>query len=278
MYEIVDKKKMNATVEWMEIKAPFVARRCEAGQFIILRVEEDGERVPLTIADYNREAGTVTIIYQVVGYSTKALSRKQIGDTVCDFAGPMGKATHLSHHKRVLGIGGGVGTAPLYPQLKKLHEIGVEVDVVIGGRSEEYLILEEELNAFCQHVYKATNDGSAGKEGFVTDVLKDLIEDGVIYDEVIAIGPVPMMKAVVDVTKKYDIPTSVSLNPIMIDGTGMCGGCRVTIAGETKFACVDGPDFNGFDVDFEELMTRQSFYKEKEAHKCGMEEAMEALR
>ncbi len=277
MYEIVSKRKLNETVELMVIKAPFVARRCQPGQFIILRVDEDGERLPLTIMDYDRQAETVTIIYQVVGYSTRELSKKEAGDYLCDFAGPMGKAAPLKHHKRVLGIGGGVGTAPLYPQLKKLAESGAKVDVIIGGRSQEYLILEEELEVFSDHVYKATNDGSAGTKGFVTDVLKELVEDGNTYDEVIAIGPVPMMKAVVDMTKAYGIPTGVSLNPIMIDGTGMCGGCRVSIGGQTKFACVDGPDFDGFQVDFEELVNRQRFYKEKEDHTCRMFETQEVL-
>ncbi len=270
MYKILDKKKLNDTVELMEIKAPFVARRCEPGQFVILRIEENGERIPLTIADFDRKKESVTIIYQVVGYSTGLLSKKSIGDDLLDFAGPMGKATELKAHKRVLGIGGGVGTAPLYPQLKKLHEMGVEVDVIIGGRSKDFLILEEELSQFCSHVYKATNDGSAGTQGFVTDVLQELIDGDQAYDEVIAIGPVMMMKAVVDLTHKYQIPTGVSLNPIMIDGTGMCGGCRVTIGGVTKFACVDGPDFNGFDVDFDELINRQGYYVDKENHKCRM--------
>ncbi len=270
MYKIVDKKSLNATVEMMVIEAPFVARKCEPGQFIIIRVDEKGERVPLTIADFDREAKTVTIIYQIVGNATQALSRKQIGESVLDFVGPLGKATELKAHKRVLGIGGGVGTAPLFPQLKKLHEMGVEVDVIIGGRSSEFIILEEELNKFCDHVMIATNDGSKGTQGFVTDILKQQIEDGVVYDEVIAIGPLVMMKAVVDVTKPLGIATNVSLNPIMIDGTGMCGGCRVTIGGETKFACVDGPDFDGFLVDFDEVLRRQQYYKKEEQHVCKL--------
>lgn len=278
MYKIVDKKKLNDTVELMVIEAPFVARKCEPGQFIILRVDEKGERVPLTIAAYDRQAQTVTIIYQVVGHSTKLLSKKEIGDYVLDFVGPLGKATELKPHKRVLGIGGGVGTAPLFPQLKKLSEMGVSVDVVIGGRSAEFIILEEELRSFCDNVYIATNDGSKGEQGFVTDTLKRLVEENnanpeaVQYDEIIAIGPLVMMKAVVGMTKGYDIPTNVSLNPIMIDGTGMCGGCRVTIGGETKFACVDGPDFDGFLVDFDEILRRQQYYKKEEAHTCRMGE------
>lgn len=271
MYKIVDKKKLNEQVEWMVIKAPFVARKCEPGQFIIIRVDEMGERVPLTIADYDREAQTVTIIYQIVGKSTKALSQKNIGDEVLDFVGPLGKATELKAHNRVLGIAGGVGAAPLYPQIKQLAQMGVKVDIIIGGRSEEYIILEDEFNNICENVYLATNDGSKGVQGFVTDVLKDLLNQGKQYDEVITIGPLIMMKAVVDVTKPLDIPTNVSLNPIMIDGTGMCGGCRVSIAGETKFACVDGPDFNGFLVDFDEVLRRQQYYIKEEKHICRMD-------
>lgn len=271
MYKIIDKKKLNQLVEQMVIEAPYVARKCEPGQFIIIRVDEKGERVPLTIADFDREANTVTIIYQVVGKSTIALSQKNIGDTILDFVGPLGRASELKKHKRVLGIGGGVGAAPLYPQVKRLAEMGVDVDVIIGGRSDEFVILEDEFNPICKSVYVATNDGSKGVQGFVTDVLKDLIEKGNQYDEVIAIGPLIMMKAVVEVTKPLDIPTNVSLNPIMIDGTGMCGGCRVTIGGETKFACVDGPDFDGFLVDFDEVMSRQQYYIEEEKHVCKLD-------
>jgi ferredoxin--NADP+ reductase len=271
VYKIVKKKTINSQVELMVVEAPFTARKCEPGQFIILRVNEEGERIPLTIADYDREAGTVTIIYQVVGYSTKLLSKKQEGDYINDFVGPLGQATELKKHKRVLGIGGGVGAAPLYPQIKKLKSMGVSVDVIIGGRSEEYIILEEEFKEICDNIYFATNDGTRGTKGFVTDVLNDLLEEGNKYDEVIAIGPLIMMKAVVSVTKPLNIPTGVSLNPIMIDGTGMCGGCRVTIGGETKFACVDGPDFDGFLVDFDECMRRQSYYKEEEDHVCKLD-------
>ncbi|PKM52277.1 MAG: ferredoxin-NADP reductase [Firmicutes bacterium HGW-Firmicutes-7] len=271
MYKIVDKKKLNEQVEWMVIKAPFVARKCEAGQFIIIRVDEKGERVPLTIADYDREAQTVTIIYQIVGKSTQALSAKNIGDEVLDFVGPLGKATELKAHNRVLGIGGGVGAAPLYPQIKQLAQMGVKVDVIIGGRTDEYIILEDEFKEICENIYIATNDGSKGVQGFVTDILKDLLKQGKVYDEVIAIGPLVMMKAVVDVTKPLNIPTNVSLNPIMIDGTGMCGGCRVSIDGETKFACVDGPDFDGFLVDFDEVLRRQQYYIKEEKHICKLE-------
>ncbi|MBQ2275797.1 MAG: sulfide/dihydroorotate dehydrogenase-like FAD/NAD-binding protein [Lachnospiraceae bacterium] len=267
MYKIVSKEVLNDSVELMEIHAPYVARKCEAGQFIIIRVNEDGERVPLTIADYDREKETVTIIYQVVGYSTELLSKLNAGDSVQDFVGPLGKPAPLHKVDRVIGVAGGVGAAPLYPQLRKLHEMGVKVDVIIGGRSEEFVILEEKFKEFCDNVYIATNDGSKGTKGFVTDVLTDLIEKGEKFDEVIAIGPLVMMKAVVGVTKPRNIPTGVSLNPIMIDGTGMCGGCRVTVDNKTMFACVDGPDFDGFLVDFDECITRQSMFKEEE-HTC----------
>ncbi|MBQ4524331.1 MAG: sulfide/dihydroorotate dehydrogenase-like FAD/NAD-binding protein [Lachnospiraceae bacterium] len=269
MYKIVKKEVLNQAVELMEVHAPFVARKCEAGQFVIVRVDEDGERVPLTIADYDREKETVTIIYQVVGYSTELLSKKKAGDFVCDFVGPLGKPAPLHKVDHVIGVAGGVGAAPLYPQLRKLHEMGVKVDVIIGGRSAEFVILEEKFKEFCDHVYIATNDGSKGKEGFVTDVLTELIEKGEKFDEVIAIGPLIMMKSVVNVTKPLNIPTGVSLNPVMIDGTGMCGGCRVTVGGKTQFACVDGPDFDGFLVDFDECMMRQGMYKEEE-HQCRM--------
>ena len=268
MYKIIEKRNLNETVELMVVHAPFVARKCEPGQFIILRADENSERIPLTIADYDRQKETVTIIYQVVGFSTKILSKKQVGEGVLDFVGPLGQPTELKKHKRVLGIGGGVGAAPLYPQLKKLAEMGTEVDVILGGRSEEFIILEDEFKTFCKGIYCATNDGTKGFQGFVTDVLKDLIAKGEKYDEVIAIGPLIMMKAVVDITKPLNIPTGVSLNPIMIDGTGMCGGCRVTVGGETKFACVDGPDFDGFLVDFDECMRRQNMYREEENRVC----------
>lgn len=265
MYKIMSKEKLNGAVELMEIHAPYVARKCEAGQFIIIRVDEEGERIPLTIADYDREKETVQIIYQVVGYSTKLLSELKVGDYVEDFVGPLGQPAPLHKCDYVIGVAGGVGAAPLYPQLRKLHEMGVKVDVIIGGRSAEFVILEEKFREFCDNVYITTDDGSKGTKGFVTTVLSDLIEKGEKFDEVIAIGPLIMMKNVVNVTKPLNIPTSVSLNPIMIDGTGMCGGCRVTVGGETKFACVDGPDFNGFEVDFDECMKRQGLFKSEES-------------
>lgn len=268
MYEIIAKQALNATVERMVVKAPFVSRKCQPGQFIILRVDEDGERVPLTIAEYDREAGTVTIIYQVVGFSTRKLAAKQVGDAIVDFVGPLGQPTVFHPAKRVVGIGGGVGAAPLYPQLRFLAEQGVAVDVILGGRSADYVILEEQFRQFCDKVYVTTDDGSRGLKGLVTDQLRSLLDAGTVYDEVIAIGPLVMMKFVSLLTKERGIRTSVSLNPVMVDGTGMCGGCRVTVGGETRFACVDGPDFDGHLVDYDELMRRQGMYKREEAHAC----------
>lgn len=264
MYKILHKEKLNDVVELMVVHAPHVARKCEPGQFIILRVGDDGERIPLTIADYDREKETITIIYQIVGYSTKALSLLNEGDEITDFVGPLGEPTKLHASKHVIGVAGGVGSAPLYPQLRALAQMGVDVDVIIGGREAQYVLWADEFRKFCKNVYITTDDGSLGRKGFVTQVLADLIEQGEEIDEVIAIGPVPMMKAVVVVTKPHNIKTSVSLNPIMIDGTGMCGCCRVTVDGKIKFACVDGPDFDGLQVDFDELMARQRMFKEEE--------------
>ena len=264
MYKILHKEKLNDVVELMVVHAPHVARKCEPGQFIILRVGDDGERIPLTIADYDREKETITIIYQIVGYSTKALSLLNEGDEITDFVGPLGEPTKLHASKHVIGVAGGVGSAPLYPQLRALAQMGVEVDVIIGGREAQYVLWADEFRKFCKNVYITTDDGSLGRKGFVTQVLADLIEQGEEIDEVIAIGPVPMMKAVVAVTKPHNIKISVSLNPIMIDGTGMCGCCRVTVDGKIKFACVDGPDFDGLQVDFDELMARQRMFKEEE--------------
>lgn len=264
MYKIVKKEVLNDVVELMEVHAPYVAKKCEPGQFIILRVGEDGERIPLTIADFDREKETITIIYQIVGYSTKELAKLNEGDELTDFVGPLGVPTVLHEAKRVIGVAGGVGSAPLFPQLRELANRGVDVDVIIGGREAQYVLLADEFKKFCKNVYIATDDGSLGTKGFVTNVLSDLIEKGESFDEVIAIGPVPMMKAVVNVTKPKNIKTSVSLNPIMIDGTGMCGCCRVSVDGKIKFACVDGPDFDGLQVDFDELMLRQRMFKEEE--------------
>ena len=252
MYKIVKKERLNDVVELMEVHAPMVARKCEPGQFIILRVGEDGERIPLTIADYDREAETITIIYQIVGFSTRQLAKLNEGDEITDFVGPLGVPTDLHKSNHVVGIAGGVGSAPLYPQLKKLAEMGVDVDVIIGGREAQYVLWADKFKAFCKNVYVMTDDGSLGEKGFGTVKLQELIDSGDPIDEVIAIGPVPMMKAVVGVTKPHNLKTMVSLNPIMIDGTGMCGCCRVTVDGKIKFACVDGPDFDGLSRMFKE--------------------------
>ena len=272
MYKIVKKEVLNSVVVMMEIEAPYVAARCEAGQFVIVRVDEDGERIPLTIADFDRERNTVEIIFQVVGYSTTLMAKLNEGDYLQDFVGPLGQPAPLNKEwKRVIGIAGGVGAAPLYPQAKKLAEQGTKVDVIIGGRTAELILLKEKFEKFCDNVYIMTDDGSLGEQGVVTKKLQELLDAGVQYDHAIAIGPLIMMKFVVALTKKpeYNLPTAVSLNPIMIDGTGMCGGCRVTVGGETKFACVDGPDFDGFEVDFDQCMKRQTFFKEEE-HECMM--------
>lgn len=272
MYKIVKKGVLNSVVVMMEIEAPYVAARCEAGQFVIVRVDEDGERIPLTIADFDRERNTVEIIFQVVGYSTTLMAKLNEGDYLQDFVGPLGQPAPLNKEwKRVIGVAGGVGAAPLYPQAKKLAEQGTKVDVIIGGRTAELVLLKEKFEKFCDNVYIMTDDGSLGEQGVVTKKLQELLDAGVKYDHAIAIGPLIMMKFVVALTKKpeYNLPTAVSLNPIMIDGTGMCGGCRVTVGGETKFACVDGPDFDGFEVDFDQCMKRQTFFKEEE-HECMM--------
>ncbi|MDR2884215.1 MAG: sulfide/dihydroorotate dehydrogenase-like FAD/NAD-binding protein [Deferribacteraceae bacterium] len=273
MYKIISKKPLSELVELMVIEAPNVARACQPGQFVMVGVEEDGERIPLTIQDYDREKSTINIIYQVVGYTTAKLQQKQVGEYLPVFLGPLGVPAHypVDKPKRVVGIGGGVGIAPLFPQMRKLKEEGAIVDVILGGRSADLVILKEEFEAVVDNVFYATNDGSLGIQGLVTDVLTDkLSKEG--YDLVVAIGPVVMMRAVVNVTKPLNVPTGVSLNPLMIDGTGMCGGCRVSIDGKTKFACVDGPDFDGFKVDFDEVLRRQSFYKDDE-HLCRLKVA-----
>jgi ferredoxin--NADP+ reductase len=243
------------------------------GQFIMFRISEEGERVPLTIADFDRQEGWVTIIFQEVGFSTKQLGRLEQGDHILDFAGPLGQPSVLDGFKKVLCIGGGVGIAPLYPQIKQLSQAGASVSVIIGARSKDYIILEEEIKGLSDSLYIATDDGSYGQKGFVTDILKDLItKQASKYDLVIAIGPLVMMKAVADFTRAFAIPTRVSLNPIMVDGTGMCGGCRVTVGGQTKYACVDGPEFDGHLVDFDEAMRRQGMYKQEERvdHFCRL--------
>ena len=266
MFTIVKKERLNPTVTKMVIDAPFVARKAEPGQFIIFRAHEDSERVPLTIADFDREAGTVTIIYQIVGGSTLELDAMNEGEALQDFVGPLGVATHTEGLKKVAVVGGGVGCAIAYPVTKKLHEQGAQVHAVVGFRNKDLLILEDEFKAASDKLVMMTDDGSHGEKGLVTAALEKLIQEGNEYDEVIAIGPLVMMKFVCAVTKKYNIKTIVSMNPIMIDGTGMCGGCRLTVGGETKFACVDGPDFDGHLVDFDEAMKRGSMYREFEQH------------
>ena len=266
MYRIVKKRVLNPTVSLMEIEAPAVARKAEPGQFIILRVDEEGERIPLTIADFDREKGTVTIIYQVVGATTEKLNHKEQGEFLQDFVGPLGRATETEGLKRVAVVGGGVGTAIAYPVAKKLHDDGCHVDLIVGFRNKDLIILKEEFEAASTNLIIGTDDGSYGKKALVTELLQEQIDAGVTYDRVIAIGPVIMMKFVCQLTKEYNIPTVVSMNPIMIDGTGMCGGCRLSVGGETKFACVDGPEFDGHKVDFDEAMARGAMYKDFERH------------
>ena len=266
MYRIVKKRVLNPTVSLMEVEAPLVARKCEPGQFIILRVDEEGERIPLTIADFDREAGTVTIIFQIVGGTTEKLNHKEEGDYLQDFVGPLGRATETEGLKRVAVVGGGVGTAIAYPVAKKLHDVGCHVDLIVGFRNKDLVILEDEFKAASTNLIIGTDDGSYGKKALVTDLLREQIEAGAQYDRVITIGPVIMMKFVCQLTREYNIPTVVSMNPIMIDGTGMCGGCRLSVGGETKFACVDGPEFDGHKVDFDEAMARGAMYKDFERH------------
>lgn len=273
MYKILEKKQLNEQVTWITLDAPFVARKVEPGQFVIIRIDEKGERVPLTVADFDRKKGTVTIVVQAVGYSTKKLSALNVGDSVADCVGPLGLPTEFGEPKKAIVIGGGVGCAIAYPQAKALHNMGVKTDVIAGFRNKDIVILEDEMRKVSDNYYVTTDDGSYGEKGFVTDVLKRLLESD-SYDLVIAIGPIPMMKFVSKTTEPFGVKTIVSLNPIMIDGTGMCGGCRVSVGGETKFACVDGPDFDGHKVDFDELMRRNSFYREEEAHACRMEAAI----
>lgn len=264
MYKIVKKEKLNDSVTRMVIEAPFVAAKAEPGQFIILRVDKNGERVPLTIADYDRDAQTVTIIFQIVGAETSLLNEKEEGDFIEDFVGPLGNATKTDGYKKVAVVGGGVGSAIAYPVAKKFFGIGTEVHSVVGFRNKDIVILEKEFKTVSDKYVLVTDDGSAGEKGFVTDALKKLIESGEKYDLVIAIGPLPMMKFVSLLTKQYGIKTVVSMNPIMVDGTGMCGACRLTVDGEVKFACVDGPEFDGHKVDFDQAMKRQQMYKTKE--------------
>lgn len=266
MFEIKMKRKLNKNVTYMEIYAPYIAKKAQPGQFIIFRIDENGERIPLTIAGYDRSEGTVSIIFQEVGKSTKRLSQMNVGEMILDFVGPLGKASELDEFngKKVVVIGGGLGTAIAYPQAKRLNEIGACVHIITGFRNKDLVILEEELNEISDKLFVTTDDGSYGIKGFVTDKLNELIESREKYDLCIAIGPLIMMKMVSRLTREYNIKTIVSMNPVMVDGTGMCGGCRLTVGGVTKFACVDGPDFDGHEVDFDEAMKRQQMYKKEE--------------
>ena len=270
MYKIINKKALNPTVIMMDIEAPLVAKKAEPGQFIILRVDENGERIPLTVAGYDREAGTVKIIFQIVGGTTEKLSHKEEGDYLQDFVGPLGVATHLHGLKKVCIVGGGVGCAIALPIAQKLHEMGADVTSIIGFRNKDLLILEDEFNACSNTLRVMTDDGSYGEHGNVTVPLKEMLEAGEKFDMIITIGPLIMMKFVVATAKPFGTPITASMNPIMIDGTGMCGGCRLTlnVVGKkvTKFACVDGPDFNGYEIDFDEAMSRGRMYADFERH------------
>ena len=264
MNKIIRKKRLNPSVTLMEVDAPLVAKKAEPGQFIILRVDEKGERIPLTVADYDREKGTITIIFQIVGATTEKLNHLEEGDFIHDFVGPLGRATHTEGLKKVAVVGGGVGCAIAYPVAKKLFEQGTEVHAIVGFRNEDLVILEDEFAAHSTKLVRMSDDGSWGEKGLVTDALKKLIESGEQYDEVITIGPLIMMKFVCLLTKQYGIKTVASMNPIMVDGTGMCGGCRLTVGGVTKFACVDGPEFDGHEIDFDEAMARGTMYRDFE--------------
>lgn len=268
MYKIVKKEVLNPTVTLMEIEAPMVAKKAEPGQFIILRTDENGERMPLTIADFNRNKGTVTIIFQIVGATTEILNHMEEGDYLQDFVGPLGRTTETEGKKKVAVVGGGVGCAIAYLVVKKFHEQGTEVHAIVGFRNKDLVILEKEFRANSSQLILMSDDGSCGEKGLVTDALKKLIESGEQYDEVVTIGPLIMMKFVSKLTKEYGIKTIASMNPIMIDGTGMCGGCRLSVGGKTKFACVDGPEFDGHEIDFDEAIARSAMYKpfERESH------------
>ncbi len=267
MFKIVSKEVLNPTVIRMDILAPRVARRAEPGQFIILRTDTDGERIPLTIADFDREKGTVAIIFQIVGATTEKLGRMQEGECLADFVGPLGRATHTDGLRKVAVVGGGVGCAIAFPVAKKLHALGCEVHSIVGFRTKDLVILEKEFEQNSTKVVKMSDDGSWGEQGLVTDALKALIESGEQYDEVITIGPLVMMKFVCKLADSYGIKTVASMNPVMIDGTGMCGGCRLTVGGKTVFACVDGPEFDGALIDFDEAIERSSMYRDFERHR-----------
>lgn len=271
MYKILETKELAANIFYMVVEAKRVAKSCKPGQFVIVRTDEQAERIPLTICDYDREKGTVTIVFQIVGAATQMMSALKAGDTFHDFVGPLGCASEFVNEdletlkqKKMLFVAGGVGTAPVYPQVKWLHERGIEADVIVGAKTKELLILEEEMKAVAGNLYVTTDDGSYGRSGMVTQTITDLVNEGKHYDVCVAIGPMIMMKFVCKLTKELGIPTIVSLNPIMVDGTGMCGACRVTVGGKVKFACVDGPEFDGHQVNFDEAMQRQQIYKTAE--------------
>jgi ferredoxin/flavodoxin---NADP+ reductase len=270
MYEILEKRVLSDTVKWMEIKAPLVAKKAQPGQFIILRIDENGERIPLTIADFDREKGSITIIFMEVGKTTYQLGKMEKGDGLLNFAGPLGVPSEIKKYGTVVCVGGGVGIAPLYPIVRALKDAGNKVISILGAKNMDLLILEDEIQEYSDELLVATDDGSKGEKGFVSDVLQNLIDMNTEIDIVWAVGPVIMMKVVSDVTRKYDIKTIVSLNPIMVDGTGMCGGCRVTVGDETKFACVDGPEFDGHKVDFKNLMLRNRRFGKEEKEACRL--------
>ena len=274
MYQILEKRRLSSNVVLLVIDAPYVAKKAEPGQIIILRVDADGERIPLTISAYDRKKGTITIVVQEVGATTMKLGQMNQGDCLHDFVGPLGKASEFDGIKKAAVVGGGLGCAIALPQAQKLHDMGVDVDLIAGFRNTDAIILEDEMKGACSRLTLVTDDGSNGHKGFVTDALKELIEAGNKYDVVIAIGPMIMMKFVCKTTEPYGIKTIVSMNTIMVDGTGMCGGCRLTVGGETKFACVDGPDFDGHQVDFDEAMRRSAIYKPQEQaareHQCNL--------
>ncbi|MEA2055508.1 MAG: sulfide/dihydroorotate dehydrogenase-like FAD/NAD-binding protein [Candidatus Thermoplasmatota archaeon] len=270
MYQILEKKTLSETVKLMEINAPMVAKKAQAGQFIILRIDENGERIPLTIADYDRKEGTITIIFMEVGKTTVQLGKLKKGDKILNFAGPLGQPSEIENFGTVVCVGGGVGIAPLYPIVRALKQAGNHVISILGARNEKLLLLEDEIKEFSDEFFIATDDGSKGHKGFVSDILQKQIDEKEKINLVVAVGPVIMMKVVADLTKKYGIKTTVSLNPIMVDGTGMCGGCRVSVGGETKFACVDGPEFDGHLVDFKNLMIRNRRFVKEEEHACKL--------
>jgi len=274
--EIIERRVLAPAIKLFKIQNPLIAKKARPGQFVILRVHDKGERIPLTVADFDPEKGTITLIFQEVGKTTTLLGLLEEGDRILDLVGPLGKPTDLENLQRVVVIGGGLGTALVFSQVKEMHRNGAKLDVIIGARTAELIILEEEIRPYCEKVFIATDDGSKGHKGFVTDLLKRLLDEGNRYDRAIAVGPLIMMKVVSNLTKEYGLPTIVSMNPIMIDGTGMCGGCRLTVGGETKFACVDGPEFDGHLVDFDEVIKRTGMYREQE--KIAMDLLRASLR